>query len=800
MKRSFFVSLLAFILLGSSATSCRQEESRAVDVKVAGFDITVRDDPPNLRIVAGGRLLADVDGTRFAFRPASATYETKYGSYRIVETPESEWQHATKISGVVSTNGELTFALLDAAGAPLGHVKVHSPDPGHLVVTATAEAPSHNRAKMGFDCRPDDHFVGLGHQSADVDHRGQNVPLFTSEPGIGKSDTDDYEPLWFIKGRKHASSVPIPAVVSSRGTAWLLDTYAYANFDLCSSVSSQVNLEAWERELRFHVFDGPTPLEALSRMTAFTGRPRLPPPWAFAPWNDALFGPDNVRAFAKFLRDNKIPSSAIWSEDFRGGFKTTYGYRIAPNWRPDPTLYPDLSKLIADLRAQGFAMQLYFNPHVISGADVAADARDKDVLLKKANGERYAIESADGTFGATNILDLTRRESREWAKALMKEAIALGGLGWMADFGEWMPIDDAKPASGENPELVHNRYPVLWQQTNREAMEEAGKLDEMCVYFRSGHLRSQREATIMWAGDQRTSFQADDGLPSIIPIGLGLAATGFPFFAHDIGGYQFLGNEAPETRSKELFIRWTELGAFTPIMRTHHGIKVAENWTVDRDAETTEIWRRYASLHIQLYPFWRGLAVRAVNEGRPLWIPMGLVHPEDEAAWGVRDQFYVGGALLVAPVVEAGATKRRVHLPPGRFAPLLSRGDALTGPSDVTVDAGLSEIPVFIAAGGLVPMTREPAMTLLEGSPGLPGLETTRGDRTLYVGLGASGMFVEDDGATYRLEGSGTDLQGLSLDANGGVVVTGNATLEGKDFKLTLSGHPESRRTLVVFR
>jgi alpha-glucosidase (family GH31 glycosyl hydrolase) len=574
----------------------------------------------------------------------------------------------------------------------------------------------------------------------------------------------------------------------------VLDTYAHATFDLCKANPLEASVEAWEKELRFHVFDGPSPLEALSRMTTFVGRPWMPPPWMFAPWNDAILGPENVLKFARFLRDNQIPTSAIWSEDFRGGIWQPYGYRIAPNWRPDRTLYPEPEKLVADLRALGITWQLYFNPHVIEKADVATDARDKRVLLHKKSGEPFQWAGADGTFGLTAMLDLTNPASRDWAKGLLKEAIALGSLGWMADFGEWMPIDDAMVASGEDPMLVHNRYPLLWQEVNRDAMKEAGALDRMCVYHRSGHLRSQGTTLIMWAGDQRTSFEKDDGLPTIIPIGLGLAATGFPFYAHDIAGYQFLGNKPPEAASKELFYRWTELGAFTPVMRTHHGIKVKDNWTLDKDAETTAMWRRYAQLHTQLYPYWRGLAVRAVKEGRPLWIPMGFLHPDDEDAWAVRDQFYLGDALLVAPVVEEGASGRRVVFPRGRFAPLLEPGAAMFGPAKEYVSAPLDKIPVYLAAGGIVPTTKEIPMTLFEGVEGVPGLEVTRGDRVVYVGLGADGTFVEENGARYTLRGTRSEVPKEE------VILTGNGRYQGDGFVLELEGHPPDRKTQLVFR
>ena len=91
-------------------------------------------------------------------------------------------------------------------------------------------------------------------------------------------------------------------------------------------------------------------------------------------------------------------------------------------------------------------------------------------------------------------------------------------------------------------------------------------------------------------------------------------------------------------------------------------------------------------------------------------------------------------------------------------------------------------------------------MTLFENVADVPGLESTRGDRIVYVALGASGSFTEEDGASYALDGDGTDASSLGLGADGGLDVTGNAVVRGAGFTLTLAGHDPSRKTRVVFR
>ena len=127
----------------------------------------------------------------------------------------------------------------------------------------------------------------------------------------------------------------------------------------------------------------------------------------------------------------------------------------------------------------------------------------------------------------------------------------------------WLPVD-AKLSAGVDAWDAHNQYPRWWQDTNFEVLGEA----DAAFFVRSGWVGTAGAAPVVWLGDQRTSFDTDDGFPTVLPLALGLAASGVPITTHDIAGYQSVGND-PST--KELWLRWAALGAYSPIMRTHHG-------------------------------------------------------------------------------------------------------------------------------------------------------------------------------------------------------------------------------------
>ena len=141
-------------------------------------------------------------------------------------------------------------------------------------------------------------------------------------------------------------------------------------------------------------------------------------------------------------------------------------------------------------------------------------------------------------------------------------------------------------------------------------------------------------------------------------------------------------------------MRWTELGAFTPIMRTHEGNQRDTNWSWEKDAETTAHFRRMARVHDLIAQLFRRLADEAQLTSAPVVRHLMLQYPDDRETWPISDQFLLGDELLVAPITEEGATAREVYLPAGTWYHVWT-GVAYEGGQRVSVDAPLGEPPVF---------------------------------------------------------------------------------------------------------
>ena len=170
---------------------------------------------------------------------------------------------------------------------------------------------------------------------------------------------------------------------------------------------------------------------------------------------------------------------------------------------------------------------------------------------------------------------------------------------WMADFAEWLPTD-CTLHSGEDPLAQHNLYPLRWQRLNRDLFASVGDGVERVWFVRSGYLRSQPLVQVMWAGDQTTDWAVGDGFQSVIPMGIGLGMTGFPYYGSDIAGYASFGTEPTD---KELFFRWVTLGALSPVMRTHHGKLAQSNWQWEHDAASEAHFLQWTRFHAALWPY-----------------------------------------------------------------------------------------------------------------------------------------------------------------------------------------------------
>lgn len=570
-------------------------------------------------------------------------------------------------------------------GAATATLRFRRPSRGEVEIEGTLTAPrTYKSLAVHLDCTAASHFLGFGEQYDAVDHRGRKLPLWVSEQGIGR---DPEHPTAF-SGNDTTTYFPVPFFLDPRGFGVAVDTEARVEADLCSARPDEYVLAAEQRDhVVLRVYTGPTVADVMRDWTTLQGRASAPPRWSLdGVWLAVQGGPENVRSAVARARAADLPLAAIWSQDWLGRREFAPGqFGVRYRWSVDASLYPDLGGLIRELHGQGVRFFGYFNPFLVPEQDLYDTAVREGYIARNAAGMPYTFPISVLTGG---VVDLTNPRAVTWFQGYARAALDLGIDGWMHDFGEWLP-HDAALSDGGDARLAHNGYPTRWQRAAREVFEAQRPGGDWVMFSRSGWLRTPRVSQVVWCGDQEATWSPHDGLPTVIPAMVSLGLVGVGYVTHDVAGF----SGGPSTR--ELFQRWVELAAFTPVFRTHEGLRRAENWSWDRDDETRAHFVRFARVHRALAPRIAALGEAHRATGMPIVRALGLAFPDEPRGYDVRDEYMLGDDLLVAPVVSQGATSRRVYLPRGPWFDVWDPTRSFTGPAEVTVEAPIGRPPVF---------------------------------------------------------------------------------------------------------
>ncbi|MBQ9797085.1 MAG: glycoside hydrolase family 31 protein [Clostridia bacterium] len=405
----------------------------------------------------------------------------------------------------------------------------------------------------------------------------------------------------------------------------------------------------------------------------------------------------------------------------------------------------EIKQVTGWLRSQGIKSMLYM-------AVAQLDANMKGykpeyqvwVDITDANGEvNHTWKIPQHGFSANpdirlnnhqNYLDITNPEAVNWyMDEIWQDLIDLGIDGIKIDFCEMMP--DEGSYCTYNPDgsiakqfsikyhwydesvfegdVIHHAYPTyfisLFCKKMNEKIAKRADGDGFMVLSRGGALGSQRNP-YLWAGDQTRIFHnLQTQLTSVLTSG----ASGVPYMTYDMAGYGypreglFFGNfkevrdgnrllDFPTRESvidyeSEIFMRGTEYSAFTHCMQTHGDVR----HLYDLTEQTQTVAALYTDLHRELLPYIQKVSRIASKSGMPVVRPMVLMYPADQNVHSMIDEFMLGDALLVAPVLTQGSVAREVYLPAGEWLDLIS-GKTLSGAQTLTVNAGLAQIPVFL--------------------------------------------------------------------------------------------------------
>ncbi len=669
------------------------------------FSLSIQD-ANGLPLLESSPIVADS-----AYAPVALTHNTDLSKPVIMygwdhfQGEDGPWKHGTHVESV-NTNGDTLTVSLATNDDKHAHTTITVESQGigvHLVVrvepvAGESEDDAVNRASLSFVMHDDDHFFGFGERFVYADQRGHALSNWVEDGAFGHGEGTPISQSNPSPNGPAQTNIPIPWMISTRGFGMLQNTTFRPNYHLGDERPEAWRVEATTSTFDATIFVDPEPRALVAALTEVTGRPPPIADWLLAPRRRGNAGSDEM---AK-LRAAHIPTSVI---------DTAIHY--FPAGVGDKAGAP-MRAITADIHARGFKAIAYFCPFVSKDwHPVFDDAVAHGYLVKKQDGSPYTVLDTPYYAG---MVDFTNPEAVKWYQGFLQGALDDGWDGWMYDFAEYIP-QDAVFANGMTGFEGHNLYPVLYQKAANELLEKQ-KSGDYLIFVRSGYTGTGGQVTMVWGGDQSADFDIADGLPAALAGALNAGLSGIPLWGSDISGYHYVFNPPPD---KEVYLRWTEVGAFSADMHDENegagNSPSTDRWQIWKDQETQDIYRKYASYKTRMLPYVRVAVNEARAQGTPVMRHLLFSHPKDARVYGITDEYMYGDSLLVAPVVTRGLTSRSVYLPDDVYFDFWT-GARVAGHTDVMATAPLDVVPLYAKMGAIIPLLAADVETVVPASDG----------------------------------------------------------------------------------
>jgi alpha-D-xyloside xylohydrolase len=610
-----------------------------------------------------------------------------------------------------------------------------------------------------------EHFYGFGEKFNDLDQAGKKTHIITDDPpGSPKGDKSYKVAPWFL---------------STRGYGFHFDSTAESYFDMRATAADRFIVNNLFGGLKYNVVWGPKLTDALTRYTGYTGRPQMSPPWAFAPWmsSDRWSTGGEVRYVLTKYRERGIPGSVfVFDSPWEIGYND-FAWNMTQFGNGgtfESLFYPGFSSvtdMMTFLRTNGWKAVCWMTPFINTNSQCCGEVPGQN-LGPSANyaegaASNYFVRASQGGppfvtnwwKGTGSPVDYTNPDGALWIRRQLSNLVAQsGGVigGFKTDDGEsGNPPGSYIPKSavyfdGRTGAEMQNGYAVEYHKTIWNVLGTNGVL-----FARSGFTGSQAYPGY-WAGDNEPNFGQENGLQSVIVAGLSAAVCGYSTWSHDIGGYQ---NTAFSSALTNLFMRWTQFGAFSPLMQMHRKTDSAlasyYPWGYGADALTN--YQFFAKLHTALFPYIYSYATEASTNGLPIMRPLVLMNQTDANTYGVKHTYLFGNELLVAPVITNVASTRQVYLPVGTWFDFFTNVRYAGGQNILWTNANQSQMPLFVRQGAIIPLISTNVQTLCDAAyVANPGIATMTGALEFMVYPTTNSSFSVYDGTTLSCQSNGT--------------------------------------------
>lgn len=606
--------------------------------------------------------------------------------------------------------------------------------------------------------RPAEHYYGFGEKSGPLDKRGRRMRMFNVDALGYNAETSD--PLY-----KHFPCyiTLVPELNIAYGL--LYDNLATTTFDMGREIDNYYEpyryYQADDGDIDYYFIYGPTIAEVVQKLSKLTGRMALPPRWSLgfvaSAWSPTEMpdAQDQLKRFVDGYVSHDMPCSlyqmssgysVMEQEKTSSGVDVRNSPRYVFHWNrsriPDPQAMTDY------FHQAGIRVAANIKPALLSTHPHYDGLAQANGFIQAADADTPDLNMFWGGDGA--YLDFTNPATFDWWKMQVREQLLKMGVDvtWN-DNNEYTLWDDEARCHGFGQPiragLIRPLFSLLMSQASYEAQQEFLPNERPFLICRSGCVGIQRYAQT-WSGDNATSWHT---LRYNIPMGLGMSLSNAPNIGHDVGG---LVGPPP---APELLVRWVQNGIFHPRFTIH-------SWTDDDSyttpwmyPETEDLMRSLFHFRYQLIPYLYSLFFEASRTGEPIIRPLVYQFQHDPNCHTESFDFMCGPNLLVASVLEEGARTRPLYLPiispsdAGQWCDFYS-GQWHSGGQTIETDAPLERIPLFVPAGGIIPLGK--AMRYVGEQPD--------DARQIYLFPhpeqgGSSFTLIEDDGASLDYQQGG---------------------------------------------
>jgi len=543
--------------------------------------------------------------------------------------------------------------------------------------------------------RTDAPVLGLGEGAEQFDRRGVNYTLVNGER---------------YKLGEFGARILSPFLIGADGWAMFVNA-PNGSFDLRGERGAfHPQRSATPGAADLFVIDSKNPSDAMREFTRLTGAPVMPPKWAlgYMQSHRTLSTEPDILAEAKTFREKNLPCDAFI---FLGTGFCPAGWNLGhDSFEFNTNVFSDdATTVINKLHAEHLHVVLHVVPPE-----------------KKYPSLHGQIPPAPGEKLDTQDIGVY------WDRH--RELFADGVDGWWPDEGDWLNVASR---------LARHR---MYYEGPLSARPNVRPWDLQ----RNGFPGIARYGGWIWSGDVSSSWQT---LAAQVEVGLNSSLSVSPFWGTDIGGFH---PDRNRDYTGELYTRWFEFAAFCPLFRSHGrtwqlhlpwGWNTGETGPVEsrptpdpselHNAAVEPICRKYDDLRYELLPYTYTIAREAHDTGLPLMRALWLEFPNDLEAAKLGGEFLWGKNLLIAPVVEKGATSCSVYLPKGNWFDWWN-GEKISGGKWIERPVDLATMPIYVCAGSIIPL--DPIRQYISQ----PVSEPT----TLKIFPGANGEFTlyDDDG------------------------------------------------------